>query len=187
MAAPSTSPALCSVNTTADFVHPYYRDRIISSDEWKILRLADYWQYFITPTFSEVGTHSGRVQRVNNWLRKIARYGSATKRYLIYVVRWERGECGDRPHCHIFLGGMTTTNVISLRWILINSWEHGRIDVRHFDRGRIRKGANYLGGDSDWEKNRYEIGKFRTADIVHFSRHADEVLAQLQGIATASI
>lgn len=176
----------------------YHRDKPITADEWKILKLVDYWQFFISPTFAELGTKSGRIQRVNNWLRWVARQGSTTKRYLIYVVRWERGEIGGRPHCHLFLGGMKgVTNSISMAFRLQHDWRqrHGHCDVRPFDRGHLSKSANYVGGDVpdwkkndlDWGKNRYEIGKFGGAGDynVHFSRHAEEVLRQMRGSAAA--
>ena len=161
----------------------YHRGKPISADEWKILRLFEHWQFFVSPTFAELGTHFGRVHRVENWLRRIAaNYGHTTKRELIYVVRWERGEVGGRPHCHLFLGGMKrVSNFISMSWILMHDWrkQHGHCDVRVFDRGHLNKSASYVGGDIDWEKNRYEIGKFSRAYQVHFSKRAEEVLLQM--------
>jgi hypothetical protein len=170
-----------------------YRDKPIAPDEWKILKLVEYWQFFITPTWKALGTKSGRIQTLNNWLRWVAHQGNTTKRYLIYVVRWELGEIGGRPHCHLFVGGMKdVTNFISMAWILQADWRkrHGHCDVRVFDRGHLLRAANYVGGDSpwwrkndlEWGKNRYEIGKFGSAGDynVHFSRRADEVLLQMR-------
>src|SRR6266403_6282993 len=136
----------------------YHRGKPITSDEWKILRLAEHWQFFISPTFITLGTHFGRVHRVENWLRRIAaKYGHTTKRELVYVTRWERGEIGGRPHPHLFLGGMrNVTNFISMSWILIHDWRkqhESRITVRPFERSSLNRSANYLGGDVDWEKN----------------------------------
>ena len=113
----------------------------------------------------------------------MAHKGNTSKRYLIYVIRWELGEIGGRPHCHLFVGGMMDIgNPISFGYMLSADWRkrhRSRIDVRVFDRGRLRKGANYLGGDSDWGKNRYEIGKFSTADRGYFSQCAEEILLQM--------
>ena len=73
--------------------------------------------------------------------------------------------------------------------IIQNSWrkEHGICQVRVFERARLFRGANYVGGDVDWGKNRYEIGKFGNVNAtVYFSRRAEETLQQLsQGPATA--
>jgi hypothetical protein len=181
-----------------DQVPCWYRNKPITADEWKILLLVDYWQFFISPTFAELGTKSGRIQRLNNWLRWVAAKGNTSKRYLIYVVRWERGEIGGRPHCHLFLGGMRgVTNFVSMSFRLQHDWrtKHGHCDVRPFDRGHLMRGANYVGGevpdwkkqDLDWGKNRYEIGKFGIAGDynVHFSKHAEELLQQMRGVDAA--
>jgi hypothetical protein len=164
----------------------YHRGKVITSDEWKILRLVEHWQFFVTPTFVDLGTPSGRIQRLNNWLRWVAHEGNTTKRYLIYVVRWERGELGDRPHCHLFLGGMKAIkNPLSMCGILAHGWQQryrSRIQVRVFERTDIKRSASYIGGDSssvDWGKNRYEISKFRSADKVHFSLRAEELLQKM--------
>jgi hypothetical protein len=161
-----------------------YRGKPISADEWKIMRLVEHWQFFITPTFAKLGSHFSRVHRVENWLRRIAaRYGHTSKRELIYVTRWERGEIGGRPHCHLFLGGMrNVTNYISMQWMLIHDWRkrlQSDIDVRIFERSRLNQSANYVGGDVDWEKNRYEISKFGQAYKVFFSSRAEELLLQM--------
>jgi hypothetical protein len=170
-------------------VHPYYSGKPITADEWKILKLYEYWQYFITLTFKDLGTRSGRINRVNHWLRYVAHQGETTKRYLTYVIRWECGEIGGRPHCHLFVGGMKLGNRITVGHMLENEWfkrHASRAQARLFDRSKLRKVANYVGGeDVDWGKNRYEIGKFRTADIVYFSQHAEEVLRQIQDVAAA--
>jgi hypothetical protein len=161
----------------------YHRGKPISSDEWKILRLYEHWQFFICPTFIQLGTHFSRVGRVENWLRRIAtKYGHTTKRELIYVTRWERGEIGGRPHPHLFLGGLKVANYITTSYALAWDWRkenQSRITVRPFERSHLNKSANYVGGDKDWEKNRYEIGKFRGADKVFFSKRAEELLLQI--------
>src|SRR5437763_4074655 len=47
-----------------------------TAEEWKITVLAAYWQYFLTLTFAQLGTRWGRIHRVENWLRWVARQGN---------------------------------------------------------------------------------------------------------------
>jgi hypothetical protein len=176
-------------------VAEFYNGKPITADEWKILKLVNHWQFFISPTFVKLGTRSWRVQRINNWLRWVAHQGKTTKRYLIYAIRWEHGEIGGRPHPHLFVGGMKGIyNEIGLCHALAAEWKRrhaSRIDVRVFERSLVAKGANYVAGaprsDWDWGKNRYEIGKFGKCgyDNVHFSQRAEEVLQQMSGAAAA--
>jgi hypothetical protein len=166
----------------------FSRTTSCTADEWKILKLVEYWQFFLTLTFVNLGNVRGRINRVRTWLRWVARQGNTHPNYLVYVIRWERGEIGDRPHCHMFLGGMKDVkNYISMAHILEHDWRkhHGLAAVRPFERSRIGNGANYLAGfrnDWDWDKNLYEIRKFGRVDFsnIYFSRHAEEILHQMR-------
>ena len=162
-----------------------------TAEERKITVLSAYWQYFLTLTFAQLGTRWGRIHRVENWLRWVARQGNTHRDRLLYVIRWECGEIGDRPHCHMFLGGMKdVSNPLSMCFILMDNWRkrEGICQVRVFERARVGRGANYLGGRNDWDwgANSYEISKFgRTKTTVFFSRCAEETLKQIEGAATA--
>lgn len=162
-------------------------ERTITADEWKIWKLQNHWQFWIGPTFVPVGTHSSRVHRLKNFLELAGKHGSTSYRYLIYVVRWERGELGGRPHCHLFLGGLKFTNIISMRHILIADWRklnnQSRVSVSIFNRQLLDRGAWYVANKQNALTTegglQYEVSKFSRAAIVHFSKHAEEVLDQL--------
>jgi len=111
-----------------------------TAEEWKITVLSAYWQYFLTLTFAQLGTRWGRIHRVENWLRWVARQGNTHRDRLLYVIRWECGEIGDRPHCHMFLGGMKdVSNPLSMCFILMDNWRkrEGICQVRVFERARV--------------------------------------------------
>ena len=82
------------------------------------------------------------------------------------------------------------SNPLSMCFILMDNWRkrEGICQVRVFERARLQKGANYLGGQNDWDwgANSYEISKFGKANAtVFFSRCAEETLRQIEGAATA--
>src|SRR6266481_4403628 len=78
-----------------------------SATEW-LLKLI-VWEFFCTLIWNSRARSCGRKRRthVTRWLR----YWARTVRpavadplgHLAFVIRWERGEIGGLPHCHILI------------------------------------------------------------------------------------
>lgn len=45
---------------------------------------------------------------------------------LAFVIRWERGEIGGLPHCHIFISRFPERSINpSTCFAMVNTWKHG--------------------------------------------------------------
>ena len=134
-----------------------------TAEEWKITVLSAYWQYFLTLTFAQLGTRWGRIHRVENCLRWVARQGNTHRDRLLYVIRWECGEIGDRPHCHMFLGGMKdVSNPLSMCFILM--------DIGAKEKGFVRceslsARACAAGSQLSWRPKRLGLGSQQLRDF----------------------
>src|SRR3954471_17588642 len=78
-----------------------------SATEWQLKLIV--WEFFCTLTWSGRARSCGRKRRthVTRWLRYWARTvrpgTSGALGQLAFVIRWERGEIGGLPHCHILI------------------------------------------------------------------------------------
>jgi hypothetical protein len=109
-----------------------------SATEW-LLKLI-VWELFCTLTWSSQARSCGRKRRahVTRWLR----YWGRTVRpsvtdpleQLAFVIRWERGEIGGLPHCHILISRFLERSINpSTCFAMKNTWKHGIAQVRLYD------------------------------------------------------
>jgi hypothetical protein len=161
-----------------------------SSFEWQI-KLIEDWQFFATLTWNphlELGTPCQRGNQVRYWLREIARLGGSAEPRLCYVIRWESGELGGLPHCHILIAELAFSNFRSACFILKNSWKRGVSQVRLYDPGKALGAAAYMSKgrfSAAWAggANGYEIAKFgkvgqENMDRIYISKRAQERMRQ---------
>jgi len=147
-----------------------------------LLTLAD-WQWFCTFTWSDenMGSIRKREQNLDRFLRQrwndsgngILERGSLTGAPT--VIRWERGEQNERPHCHVLLDGFPPHKVHKAeghRWAALWYRHYGLARVRPYDasqRGAIAAyltppDLEHLPPTNRHEANRYERSKFDLAD-----------------------
>lgn len=161
----------------------------MTSWEWQIMLLAEQWQFFVTLTWANLGTRWKRRHQVRNWLRQWASRRGTCETQLPYVLRWERGELGDRPHCHLFLGGLVLAkDYVQECYRAQHAWKAGIAEVRLFDPARALGGAAYVAGNTRNKRkfsapyasgaNLYEIRKFGRVgdDSIYVSRRAWELM-----------
>jgi hypothetical protein len=109
-----------------------------SATEW-LLKLI-VWAFFCTLTWSGRARSCGRKRQthVTRWLR----YWARTVRprvaeplgHLAFVIRWERGEIGGLPHCHVLISRFPERSINpSTCFAMKNTWKHGISQVRLYD------------------------------------------------------
>ena len=135
------------------------------------LSLVD-WQFFGTATWrsSTLGSCRSRENDLWGFLKEFFSLKSDLEFFQIpIVVRWERGEIGERPHAHYLVAGILPYFVnISTCFRANNEWNksYGHGKVRLFDsyRTHSRVLAAYTTKTRSRDENTYEIGKFDHAD-----------------------
>src|ERR1700724_743519 len=133
----------------------------VNSIEYQILLLTDHFDFFASLTWANLGTMWTRRHHVTNWLRAMAARAGTHEQRLIYVTRWELGEIGERPHCHVLLGNFPEAFVhLGSCFEALHRWKHGIARVRLFDVSKKAQAASYLSEGGDWSGNAYEIRKF---------------------------
>src|SRR5947208_16323773 len=109
-----------------------------SATEWQLKLIV--WEFFCTLTWSGRARSCVRKRRthVTRWLR----YWARTVRpavadplgHLAFVIRWERGEIGGLPHCHILISRFPERSINpSTCFAMVNTWKHGISQVRLYD------------------------------------------------------
>src|ERR1700688_119863 len=109
---------------------------MITSTEWEIHLIGQYLQFFATLTWDprKLGTLWRRRHNVGNWIRQWASRERTHERILVYVIRWEFGETGGLPHCHLLIGGFERRSVnLDRCFRQKNIWKHGVAQVRLFN------------------------------------------------------
>jgi len=130
-----------------------------------LLKLAD-WQIFGTLTWREstLGTIRSRECDVSEYLQHWAAREHLSLTEMPLVIRWERGEIGERPHCHFLLHGFPHLHQIDhhrrMNQMMIWARKFGLTKIRRFYSSLREEVAKYL----TVEPNSYEIGKFNSAD-----------------------
>src|SRR6266478_5999924 len=109
-----------------------------SATEWQLKLIV--WEFFCTLTWSGRARNCVRKRRthVTRWLRYWARtvrpgtLGALGQ--LAFVIRWERGEIGGLPHCHILISRFPERSINpSTCFAMVNTWKHGISQVRLYD------------------------------------------------------
>jgi hypothetical protein len=178
-----------------------------TSLEWQLKLIP--WDFFATLTWDkiEATTLSSRTNHVNAWLDRWAAHICGLKsRHIAWVTRWERGELGDRPHCHLLISR------VPRRFITINTtywmramWQHkhpcvcdnAAIETCGRGLGQVRLydasggGISYmckgkLGGDWSYSgANAYELKKFNAVDCdaLYISPRAWQEMVEARTVA----
>jgi hypothetical protein len=102
-----------------------------SATEW-LLKLI-VWEFFCTLTWESRRARSCARKRrthVTRWLRYWARTVRPSVanplEQLAFVIRWERGELGGLPHCHILISRFPERSINpSTCFAMVNTWKHG--------------------------------------------------------------
>jgi hypothetical protein len=90
-----------------------------SATEWQLKLIV--WEFFCTLTWSGRARNCVRKRRthVTRWLRYWARTARPSVadplEQLAFVIRWERGEIGQLPHCHILIARFPERSLIRAR------------------------------------------------------------------------
>jgi hypothetical protein len=149
-----------------------------SATEWQLKLVV--WEFFCTLTWSGRARSCLRKRRthVTRWLR----YWARTVRpavadplnKLAFVIRWERGEIGGLPHCHILISRFPERSINpSTYFAMVNTWKHGISQVRLYDPYGPGDVARYLSkgrfsSAADCGRaNTYELRKFHRADWIY--------------------
>jgi len=147
-----------------------------SATEW-LLKLI-VWEFFCTLTWDSRARSCVRKRRqhVTRWLRYWARTVGRELDEISFVIRWERGEIGGLPHCHILIARLPLRSINpSTCFAMKNTWKHGMAYVRLFNpysegdvcrymsKGRFSSAADCEGA------NTYELRKFNRADRIFIS------------------
>lgn len=161
---------------------------MISTWEWQ-LRLIR-WDFFATLTWDDVEltTPSSRRNHVSRWILRWATHVCALQvRHIAWVTRWERGEAGDRPHCHLLIGRIPTRLInVHICFRIKEMWEHqypckcknrskgnfpqcshGIAQIRLYDptvNGESYMTKGRFSGEWAQGANAYELKKFNTDD-----------------------
>ncbi len=99
---------------------------MISSLEWQ-LRLIS-WDLFVTLTWDDVEntTPRERINQVNRWIKYCSeRIFAKRADQLSVATRYERGEVGDRPHCHLLISRVPVRRInLTTCFRMRHYWEH---------------------------------------------------------------
>lgn len=142
------------------------------------------WQLFGTATWrsSCLGSVASRERDLWGFLKDWTCWRSLTTFSRLHiVVRWERGEVGDRPHAHFLISGLESRFVNVGSCFQANAqWKEraGFMKLRLFDR-RLARGAHYLTAYKSVDGNTYELRKFDRADRLVFSPGVWEKLQEI--------
>ena len=154
--------------------------------EWQLKLIR--WDFFATLTWDDVEstTARSRMDQVNRWLQFCASRLTLKREALSYVVRWERGELGDRPHCHLLISRIPWRHInLNTCFTWRHYWMHRKEctcekpQEQHCNRGLAQVRLYEPGGSSleayitkgkfgsNWAQraNAYELSKFNSRDL----------------------
>jgi hypothetical protein len=146
------------------------------------------WQYFATFTWknSTLGSMASRESNLWHFFRKIAEETQVKLIRLPIVVRWERGELGERPHAHALLTGLpqSACNIgQGFTWGAEWNSQHGFAQVKYVAENRGQNPFAYLlKGREEGNGLRYEMRKFDGADRITVSTAAHALFCKAAGV-----
>jgi hypothetical protein len=175
--------------------------------EWQLKLIR--WDFFATLTWDEVEKTGVCMRRnhVNAWLNRWAIHICGLNlRHIAWATRWERGEIGDRPHCHLLISrvprrliSINTAHWMKSMWQhkhpcvcengAIQTCSHGLARVRLYDPSR--GGVEYMckgkvGGNWSYSSaNAYELKKFNSVDCdaLYISPRAQQEMVEARTVA----
>lgn len=177
-----------------------------SALEWQLKLIP--WDFFVTLTWDSVEdtTVKQRMNHVNRWLQRwSALICGLSFRHIAWVTRWERGEIGDRPHCHLLISRvpnrliqLTTCFRMKGMWEhhypctcedgAISNCRHGIAQVRLYDPSA--GGVPYMlkgqfGNEWRHGANSYELRKFNSVDLdaLYISPRAQQEMLEARNVA----
>ena len=177
-----------------------------TSLEWQLKLIR--WDFFATLTWEDVEhtTPHSRRNHVSRWLEGWAAQICGLKlNRIAWATRWERGEIGDRPHCHLLISrvpvrfiNLTMCFQLTDRWIhkkhctCLRKWEqhcnHGLAQVRLYD--PTAGGEAYMTKGKftrEWAQgaNSYELKKFSSHDLdaLYISPRAWQEMVEARTVA----
>jgi hypothetical protein len=180
-----------------------------TSLEWQLKLIP--WDFFATLTWEDVETTSpsSRRHHVAHWIdRWAARVCGLKSQHIAWATRWERGEIGDRPHCHLLIGRIPRRHIsITVTYILKHIWQHrptcictpgkkhkemcghGLAQIRLYDPSAA--GVPYMCKGkvgSDWSysgANAYELRKYNSVDLdaLYISPRAQQEMVEARTVA----
>jgi hypothetical protein len=158
-----------------------------TADEWQLKLI--HWQYFGTLTWrqTKLGSCKSREHDVEEFLRRWATREERKRDDLPSAIRWEKGEIGDRPHCHFLLAGFQSASLnTAYRQRAIWKTHYGLCRIRLF-LGSAHRNSSVLytvKSDPDTDRaNRYETRKYATADRVVINEAAWRLMLAARSLA----
>src|SRR6266496_4589567 len=109
-----------------------------SATEWQLKLIV--WEFFCTLTWSGRARNCVRKRRTHvtrwlgYWARTVRPAVADPLGHLAFVIRWERGEIGGLPRCHILISRFPERSINpSTCFAMKNTWKHGIAQVRLYD------------------------------------------------------
>jgi hypothetical protein len=165
-------------------------NRAVALNGWQYQLALVHWQFFGTATWraSQLGSYRSREVDLWNFLGDFTRFRAYDNlAALPIVVRWEKGELGDRPHAHFVLGGLIEDFVNKTScFVGMHRWhqQSGQMRLRLMSgshHGIPKNSVSYLLKNAALGGDCYEIDKFDRADRVCLTPGAWERMCQATG------
>jgi hypothetical protein len=147
------------------------------------------WDVFATVTWrsSKLGTVRSRENDL--WAFLKVTLSEKTELKLVHtpvVVRWERGEIGERPHAHLLVSGLEQVTVdwlfrVRTRWFVqfgLSKWR--KCSAGHDERADL---ISYVNKAAFTAADRYEFAKFGGADRLCINDAAWAEMLRLSGVS----
>ncbi len=176
-----------------------------SALEWQLKLIR--WDFFATLTWEDIESTTVRKRQnhVNYWIDRWAAHMCGLKsRHIAWATRWERGEVGDRPHCHLLMSRIPVRFInLTTCFRLMHMWSHrhpcvceGKQDMCGHGIARVRLYDPAAGGIAymtkgrfgvEWTQgaNAYELKKFNSQDLdaLYISPRAEQEMLEARTVA----
>jgi hypothetical protein len=139
---------------------------------------------------SDLGSVRKRQADLDEFLRQRAAHEHRSLSAMPLVIRWERGQQTERPHCHFLLSGFPAKRVTkneSHTWNALWYHGHGLARVRPWEPALRAGVARYMLPGVETEvcingANEYEVCRFDSADSLVINDAAWERWQSLRGV-----